>query len=359
MKTIIIAHNYSSESFAAMSKCLALHLAKSGYKVVFISHRPVFKNNTVDENGVILFSWPEKRPVGFKSLLFYLNLHVKYRPDIVLAHFAAVNWISVVSWFWRTSKRIAYYHTLEEQIRIDKVQNIWSRIKKLRKSMLYSFCSEVVLVSNYAKGDFLNNFTGFHQPKLTVCHNAIPIRNNREDIIKINGKIKLNFLGRLDKSKGIVEFVDRFLKSPYASKFEIGIAGGGELKEYLQSIDNSLINFIGFISYDKVDEYLQSGHYTIITSHIDNLPTVGLESLMNGVPVIGNKRGGIPEIIDDNFSGFIFDGFDQDEIDCLLLKVSELRADKYMELRRNARISYTRKFSMESYISRLKKIIEA
>jgi glycosyltransferase involved in cell wall biosynthesis len=43
MKTILIAHNYSENSFASMSFQLAHHLAELGNRVVFISHKPFFK----------------------------------------------------------------------------------------------------------------------------------------------------------------------------------------------------------------------------------------------------------------------------------------------------------------------------
>ena len=44
MKTILIAHNYTQNSFASMSFNLAHHLAKLGNRVVFISHKPFFKD---------------------------------------------------------------------------------------------------------------------------------------------------------------------------------------------------------------------------------------------------------------------------------------------------------------------------
>jgi hypothetical protein len=47
MKTIIIAHNYSEESFSAMSYHLAHHLASLGNRVIFISHRPYFSEKRI------------------------------------------------------------------------------------------------------------------------------------------------------------------------------------------------------------------------------------------------------------------------------------------------------------------------
>ena len=47
MKTIVIAHNYSEISFAAMSYHFAHYFANLGHRVVFISHNPYFSEKQI------------------------------------------------------------------------------------------------------------------------------------------------------------------------------------------------------------------------------------------------------------------------------------------------------------------------
>ncbi|KAF2333125.1 glycosyltransferase [Flavobacterium daemonense] len=78
---------------------------------------------------------------------------------------------------------------------------------------------------------------------------------------------------------------------------------GAKTKE-LESINNILE--LGRI----FDERLMSAVYSaadvfVIPSLMDNLPNTVLESLMCGTPVIGFPIGGIPDMIQDGFNGFI------------------------------------------------------
>ena len=81
MKTILIAHNYTQNSFASMSFNLAHHLAKLGNRVVFISHKPFFKDMKIIKSGkgeVILFSWSsEKRPTSFNDVFWFVKIYLK------------------------------------------------------------------------------------------------------------------------------------------------------------------------------------------------------------------------------------------------------------------------------------------
>ena len=54
----------------------------------------------------------------------------------------------------------------------------------------------------------------------------------------------------------------------------------------------------------------------------DTLPTVVFESLMNGIPVIGSSRGGIPEMIEDGKNGFLFDPDRPEELAALIRKIA-------------------------------------
>ncbi len=363
VKTILIAHNYSDKSFAAMSKALANHLASGNYKVIFISHSPVFNPPITDTNGVQVYSWPEPRPTGIKSFRFCLNLFKKHRPDVVIAHFAAVNWLMLAGCFYRTNKRISYYHTLSKQIEIDHKPTFKTAINRFRRQMNYYFCTtEVVCVSEYAANiDFKDYYCkrAFLRPTITICHNGLPDRFQEYTSTPFNQKIHIHYLGRLDGSKGVIELINFINNHPKVKeKIHLKIAGKGDLSDKISSLQNDSIEYIGQLNYNDVDSYIKNAHFTIIPSHMDNLPTVGLESLMLGVPVIGNKRGGIPEIVEDNYNGFIFDGHSDEELTALFDRVLSISPEKHQQFKANSRESYVRKFSLDTYIYNMMEIIE-
>jgi glycosyltransferase involved in cell wall biosynthesis len=52
----------------------------------------------------------------------------------------------------------------------------------------------------------------------------------------------------------------------------------------------------------------------VIPSTQDNLPNTALEALSCGVPVVGSRAGGIPEIVRDNITGLLFENGDPQDL---------------------------------------------
>jgi glycosyltransferase involved in cell wall biosynthesis len=80
----------------------------------------------------------------------------------------------------------------------------------------------------------------------------------------------------------------------------------------------------------------------------EGLPLVALEAMQWGVPVIGSRLGGIPEIVSDGVNGFLaLPGNDEKLADCLepVLKDATLRA----RLRAGARASIDERFSVDNF----------
>ena len=118
-------------------------------------------------------------------------------------------------------------------------------------------------------------------------------------------KLRLGFLGKVVPVKG-VEYLLRTLGS-ISGGWELLIAGGGN-PEYEESLRKRYaspqIQFLGFV---RPAELLARIDVLIVPSLCnDPLPTVIFEAYSHGVPVIGSRRGGIPELIDDGKTGFLF-----------------------------------------------------
>ncbi len=359
---VLIAHNYTTNSFAAMSVFLARELVKQGHQVVFISHRPIVKKKYKDEYGVEVVSWPEKRATGIKSFLFYFSLHKNFKPDIVISHFGSVNITMFVSWLFKTKMRVAYYHTLMSQNLIDQKQSLIEKMLVIRKNLLFSFVTDMVFVSGYAKKDFLTFYSPLKKARHHVIYNGLPDRFSEKSGLKTYDlPIKqFNYLGRIEKSKGVIEFIEAFnaLHNKYP-EIKMKIAGDGKLVGKVKKAiaDKDYIEYIGNIPYNEVDNYLQESYFNICPSKSDNLPTVVLESLMNGTPVIASNRGGIPEIISHESDGFLFESFDKDTIAALLERSINLTDQSYENMKENARKKFKDKFEMTNYVKNMSHFI--
>ena len=364
MKTILIAHNYSETSFSAMSYHLAHHLADLGHKVVFISHKPYFSEKLVikkEKGEIIVFSWPtQNRPTKLKDFIWYAKIHLQNKPNVIIGHFVGTNITFIVSKlfsFWKV-KTFEHYHTLSDQILTDlKEVSLWQKLLFFRKKVFYNlFCDAIVCPSLLAKEDlelFYGVKNGF------VLLNPMMDRFISKKPISPNS-IVISFLGRFDPSKGVVDLIKAYLKykeENVNSKIILNIAGmGSQRDEIIELIKDKIgINFLGSLTYDKIDTYLNQSNFTIIPSKVDNLPTVGLESLMNKTPLLISNNTGLTHYLVDEKDCFKFDPT-IDSMVFLFVKI-ESKLDYFEQMSKESRITFLDKFSMKSYCDNFTKAI--
>jgi glycosyltransferase involved in cell wall biosynthesis len=123
------------------------------------------------------------------------------------------------------------------------------------------------------------------------------------------------FLGRICPEKG----VDRAIKIATALNYPLKIAAKVDPvdqayfeREIRPLLDNPLIEFIGEIGEDRKDDFL--GRARALLFPIDWPEPFGLvliEALACGTPVIAFRHGSVPEVIDDQHTGFIVETIDE------------------------------------------------
>jgi glycosyltransferase involved in cell wall biosynthesis len=364
MKTILIAHNYTEVSFSAMSYHLAHHLANLGHHVVFVSHQPYFFEDQVvkKENGKIsICSWPTtKRPTLTRDFTWYVSIYFKYKPDVIIGHFVGSNISVSVSKLLSLGKvkTFEYYHTLTDQLLADiKKTSIKQKMLFFRKKMFYNlFCDVIICPSALAKKD-LEDF--YLIDKGLVLLN--PIKDRFKNKIAIDAAtITISYLGRLDPSKGVIDLIDAFKvykNKVRNSKIILNIAGTGsqelEIRKMLQ--DNLSIHFLGGLPYDAIDDYLNKSHFVIIPSKFDNLPTVGLESMMNQTPLLLSNTIGLASYLTDGKECFKFEP-NVDSMVSLFDKI-ENNFNLYPQMSFDARATFLDKFGMDTYCNAISNLI--
>lgn len=364
MNTFLLAHNYTDDSFAAMSYHFAHYIAKKGNRVVFISHKPHFEFKQILKEGkgeLIVLSWPtKKRPTTLRDVFWFIKIFINYKPKTIIGHFVGSNISAIVAKFFSfwNSKTIVYYHTLSQQIRTDsKISAIKQKILNYRKKIFYLiFCDLIICPSKMSELDL---YRVYNIQKSKVILNSISDRYKTKSQISGN-KIIISYLGRLDPSKGVKELIEAFKKYKLSfpdSKLLLNIAGGGTLEKFFKEMTNEIdgIRFLGPLKYSEIDDYLCNSHFTVIPSLFDNLPTVGLESLMNATPLLISSNTGLTEYLTEGENCFKFNINDNSLFE-LFGKLETLN-EELITMRINARETYQNLFSMEKYCENFSQVI--
>jgi glycosyltransferase involved in cell wall biosynthesis len=108
------------------------------------------------------------------------------------------------------------------------------------------------------------------------------------------------FFGRLSPEKGLGLLLDAWRRHPEGSLGPLRIAGDGELRPLAEATaaDRADVEFLGPLDRAGVRAALRASAVvvTVPTWH-DVLPTVVIEALASGRPVLGTALGGIPYLV--------------------------------------------------------------
>jgi len=97
------------------------------------------------------------------------------------------------------------------------------------------------------------------------------------------------------------------------SDVKFWIVGEGYLENYLRkNLVGLPVKFWGAVPHSMVPELFAKSSVSFLPSYTESCPLGILESLASQVPVVASNVGGIPEIIQNNVTGFVGDTEDID-----------------------------------------------
>ena len=136
------------------------------------------------------------------------------------------------------------------------------------------------------------------------------------------------------------------------------VAGTGPLENKLlkyKSINNiENIDFVGYKSGDELERLKKYAYFIIVPSECyENNPMAIIEGYSKGVPSIGANIGGIPEIILQNKTGFVFEMGSADNLAIVINKANNLSEKEYQEMRINSIEYALEDMSSKSYYRKL------
>jgi glycosyltransferase involved in cell wall biosynthesis len=138
--------------------------------------------------------------------------------------------------------------------------------------------------------------------------------------LKPNSRLLLT-VGRLVGKKGFINFIEAFGRlSADFPDVSIMLVGDGPERSELQAAAQRLgiadrVHFAGQVEWPDIPDYLTMADIFVAPSihdhgNVDGLPTVILEAMAAGKPIIASRVGGIPLVVRDGVNGFLVDESD-------------------------------------------------
>lgn len=143
-----------------------------------------------------------------------------------------------------------------------------------------------------------------------ITAQAVEVVPNFIDVASITPqythKHYLLYMGGWMENKGIKILLDIFRDNCY--DIELHVAGGGPLLSELRSQAGPHVTVLGQLSSEHIQQEIAGAQAVIVPSLVhDNFPYSVIEPLAHGKPVLGAQRGGIPELIQPNSTGWLFE----------------------------------------------------
>jgi glycosyltransferase involved in cell wall biosynthesis len=150
------------------------------------------------------------------------------------------------------------------------------------------------------------------------------------------------YLGRLSPEKGVETLLQAHAADDAA--WRLVVAGTGPLLQDLKS-RFPLAEFTGHLTGDALKTRLREASLVVVPSEWhENSPLSILEAMAHAKPIVASRIGGIPELVRDGETGFLFNPKDAQELSSrirTLLGDSDLRKKFGREARRIAETQYS------------------
>jgi len=175
---------------------------------------------------------------------------------------------------------------------------------------------------------------------------------------KVKGEYFL-YYGRLSNEKGIKTLVNAWKRLD--NRHTLKIAGDGslyrELERDISQAGTKNIQLLGYKTGEELNGIIKGASFVIVPSECyENNPMTIIEAYSMGKPVIGSNVGGIPEILKDGNTGFLFEMRNIDDLISKIGQAFSTGSEEYELLSRNARQLANEYFSEESHYFQLSKV---
>jgi len=280
-----------------------------------------------DEEGVTAYGTPAGLE-GANGALQALGTDVAIAADV-----EGADLVHSHTWYANAAGRIAQLthgiphvvtaHSLEP-LRPWKAEQLGGgyRLSSWMEREAFEQADGVIAVSKAMRADILRSYPSIDPAKVHVVYNGIDIDEWKptvdEDAVRALGidptRRSVVFVGRITRQKGLPYLLRAVASLP--EDVQVVLCAGAPdtpeimaevtgLVDSLRATRQGVVWIDRMLSHREIVNVLSSGTVFVCPSVYEPLGIVNLEAMACGIPVVGTRTGGIPEVVADGLTGRI------------------------------------------------------
>lgn len=224
----------------------------------------------------------------------------------------------------------------------DRLKTLPMRILERRQ---FKHAAKVVSLGG-ALSDILRRETG-NPSKVVVLPNAVNVTDNPVRNFETE-PLQLLFVGRFAFNKGInilMEAARQLNNEGYQKRLVFNLVGKGPLfEQYKKEYNLSNVNFLGFADDDTLMRLYRENDLFVFPTLFEGMPTVVLEGMAVGMPVIVSETGATAELVDSS-NGYLIEKNNVRALKVAIQRYCQLNASERAVLSARSREKVLKRFT--------------
>lgn len=350
---------------------LARQFRQAGHEAGIIEIGKSFRPKSLMLDGtpvwrVIAPSQPTiRRPRSWASFVRttaqFMSVVHEFQPDVVNVHFPLSQCLPIVGAHWLPHRWRLVVTLHNSDIRVapfkDPAIVPW-------QDRIFDRADAVTAVNRALLEDAIALYPSV-RPIGKVITNGVGEQWFRPLAGSSNAKGYVFFAGRLAHVKG----VDLLLKAwgrirSCFPQTDLLLAGDGEDRESLTALAHELgisdsVLFLGRKGHQELAGFYQHAQAVVLPSRREGLPLSLLEAGAAGAICIGSRTPGIPEIIQDETTGYLTDTESVEDLSAAIAKALSLSPAERQRMKRAAQDAVRNRFSEQSMVGNYIKLFQS
>lgn len=196
---------------------------------------------------------------------------------------------------------------------------------------------------------------GFDRARFAYVPNFVQVEDFRP---RYEPGSRFTYFGRLSPEKGVATLI----RACADAGVGLDVVGAGPIEDELHELAAALeadVRFHGYQSGDALYDRIAAARAVVVPSEwYENAPLSVLEAGALGKPVIAADIGGLPELVVDGESGWIFPSGSVEALSACLQRVAQMPDGAVEGIGSAARAGVAEHFSPHAYLTRIRGVYE-